>query len=208
MRRGLLLLLVVALLALPLALALRDLSRAILTQLMQLVWVVRAQLGTLPQTTLWGFLLVVVLVAAVGSLFGWSQRPPWPDRRPALVPGQVEELSRRIRRAAEGRYFRWALNRYVTNLTWEVMAYQERTTQRQYKRRLRAGETELPPGIHDFVESDSRLRPVAPRRPWRLLRRRQGARPAAWQPRPQATVEDVVGFLEEQMERGNDRGTC
>lgn len=206
MRRGLLLLLIMALLALPLALALRDLSQAILIELMQLVWVVRVQLAGLPQETVWGFLLVAILAAAVGSLFGWSQKPPGLDRGSARAPGHVTELSRWIRRAAESRYFRWTLNRYLTNLTWEVMAYRERTTQRRYRQRVRTGESELPPHILNFVESNSRLQPAVPPSPWRLLRRRDTARPRTGEAGAQATPEDVIRFLEEQMEVEHDRG--
>jgi hypothetical protein len=207
MRRGLLLLLIMALLALPLALALRDLSQAILTELMQLVWIVRVLMAGLPQETVWGFLLVAVLVAAVGSLFGWSQKPPELDRGSARVPGQVEELSRWIRRATEGRYFGWTLNQYLTNLTWEVMAYRERTTQRRYRRRVRTGESGLPPHILNFVESNSRLRPAPPSSLWRLLRRREPTRPMAGEAEAQAAPEEVIRFLEEQMEVKHDRGT-
>jgi hypothetical protein len=206
MRRGLLLLLV-ALLVLPMALALRDLSRVMLTELMRLIWLVRQQLQALPQMTVWGLLLVVVLVAAVGSLFGWSQAPPGTDGRFAAVPGQVQELSRWIRRAAEGRYFRWTLNRHMTDLIWEVMAYREGTTPRRLKQRVRTGEIELPPAILDFVESSGPLRPAEPRSLWSLLRRPKAApHSEANRPRARPALDEVVHFLEEQVEVDNDRG--
>jgi hypothetical protein len=208
MRRGLLLLLIVAVLVLPIALALRDFSRVMLIELMRLIWLVRQQLQALPQMTVWGLLLVVVLVAAVGSLFGWSQTPSGIDRGFARVPGQVWELNRWIRHAAEGRYFRWTLNRHMTNLIWEVLAYRERTTPRRLKQRVRAGEIELPPAILAFVESSGPLRPAAPRSLWSLLRRRwPKAAPhseAKW-PRARPALDEVVRFLEEQLEVENDR---
>lgn len=206
MRKGVLLLLIVALLALPLALALRDLSRSILTELMQWVWVVRVQLAGLPQTTVWGLLMAVALVAAFGSLVGWSRTPLGRDRESSPLPGQVQQLSRWIRRAAEGRYFGWTLNRYLTDLIWEVLAYRERTTPRRCRQRVRAGETELPPHILDFVESNSRLRPASARSLWHLLRHRAAASPATGRPRARPAMEDVIRFLEEQMEVEHDRG--
>lgn len=210
MRRALLLLLMVALLALPMALALRDLSRVMLTELMRLVWLVRQQLEGLPQMTVWGLLLVGVLVAATGSLFGWSQAPPTTDRGAARVPGQVQQLSRWIRRAAEGRYYRWTLNRHMTDLIWEVMAYRERTTPRRLKQRVRASEIQLSPLILDFVESSGPLRPVGPRSLWSLLRRHRpvtAARSEAKRPRTRPALDEVVRFLEEQLEVEYDRGS-
>ena len=208
MRRGLLLLLIVALLVLPMALALRDLSRVMLTELMRLIWLVRQQLQALPQRTVWGLLLVVVLVAAVGSLFGLSQTPPRNDRELGRAPGQVWELSRWIRRAAEGRYFRWTLNRHMTNLIWEVLAYRERTTPRRLKQRVRAGEIELPPAILDFVESSERLGPAERRSLWSLLRRRPetAAHADAKGSRARPALDEVVRFVEEQLEVEHDRG--
>lgn len=208
MRRALLLLLIVALLALPMALALRDLSRVMLTELMRLIWLLRQQLEGLPQVTVWGLLLVVVLVAAAGSLFGFSQAPPTIDRGATYVPGQVQQLSRWIRRAAEGRYFRWTLNRHMTDLIWEVMAYRERTTPRRLKQRVRAGEIELPPVIFDFVESSGPLRPAGTRSLWSLLRRRPPeviAHPEGKGRRTRPALDEVVRFLEEQLEVEYDR---
>lgn len=207
MRRVLLLLLIVAVLVLPMALALRDLSRVMLTELMRLSWLVRQQLQALPQMTVWGLLLVVVLVAGVGSLFGWSQRRPGTDGGFARAPGQVWELSRWILRAAEGRYFRWTLNRYIANLTWEVLAYRERTTPRRLKRRVRAGDIELPTAILDFVESSERLGPAESRSLWSLLRRQPEttAHSEAKGLRARPGLDEVVRFLEEQLEVENDR---
>jgi len=207
MRKGLLLILIVALLALPLALVLRDLSRAILTETMRLVWSARQQLEALSQTTIWGFLLVLVLVAAIGSLFGWSQTRLGRDRPTAVVLGRVQELSRWIRRATQGRYFRWTLDRYVTNLAWEVLAFRERTTPRRCKQRVRAGEIELPPGVLEFLESSVRLQPTPPRSLWRFLRRLAPGRSRTRLPRAQPALEDIVDFLEAQMEVEDDRGT-
>jgi hypothetical protein len=210
MKRGLVLLLIVALLAVPLALALRDISQMMFTELMRLVWMIRRQLEGLPQATLWGLLLVIVLVATVGSLFGWSQTTPGTARESARVPGQIRELSRWIRRSAERRYFRWTLSRYMTNLTWDVMAYREGTTPREIRRRVRAGETELPPAIRDFVEASGSLRAPAPRSLRHLLRRRRPEATAysgAKQPGGGPVLEDLVRFLEEQMEVEHDRGT-
>ncbi|MBN1955153.1 MAG: hypothetical protein JW900_08905 [Anaerolineae bacterium] len=200
-----LLLLLIALLALPLALVLRDLSQVILTELLRMIWVTRQQLDSLPQDTLWGLLLVAVLLVAVGSLFGQTRAHGAADGRPMLARGQVEELSRWIRRAAEGRYSRWTLNRYVSNLVWEVMAYRQHSTPQGLKRRFRAGEIQVPSLIAEYFESDSLLRPAESAGFWARLLRRSRAHAVPDRARP--TLEDVVRFLEEQLEVEHDRGT-
>lgn len=203
MRKALFLLLLIALLALPLALALRDLSRIMLTELMRLIWTVRRQLESLPQQTVWGLLLVAVLLVATGSLLGRSQAPRGAARQSTLPHGQVHELSRWIRYAAEERYAHWTLNHYVSSLAWEVMAYRQHTTPQRLKRRFRAGELQVPSLIVEYVESDSLLRPAESAGFWtRLLRR---PRAHAVQERPRPTIEDVVRFLEEQLEVEHDR---
>jgi len=208
MRRALLLLLIVALLALPLALALRDLSRMLLTELLRFVWLVRQQLESIPQSTVWGLLLVITVMAGIGSLFGWSRAPLGQDANWAHVSGQVRELSRWIRHAAEGPYSRWTLNRYVSNLLWEVMAYTERTTPRRLKQRFRSGDIELPPAVADYVESSNLLRPAAPANLWALLlrlRRSEAGRRTRPEAGPRPSVEEIVTFLEEQLEGAHDR---
>lgn len=205
MRKALLLLLLLALLALPLALAFRDLSRMLLTELLRMVWLTRRQLESLPQETVWGLLLVAVLVAAVGSLFGWSRLAPGVDAGPPDLPGHVQELSRWIRRAATGPYFRWTLHRYLSNLLWEVLAHRERSTPRRLKARFRAGDLDLPPAVDEYLNSDALLQAAARRGLWARLRRRPEPRPGRMPLRP--ALEEVVRFLEEQLEVEHDHGT-
>lgn len=205
MRKALLLLLLLALLALPLALVLRDLSQVLLIELMHMIWTVRQQLDSLPQETVWGLLLVVVLLVAAGSLFGRVRTSLEIDHGPMPPQGQVEELSRWIRRAAGGQYSRWTLNRYLSNLLWDVMAYRHHSTPPRLKRRFRAGEIQMPPLIAEYLESDSRLRRPQTTGFWARLLRRPRAQAARDRARP--ALEDVVRFLEEQLEVEHDRGT-
>ena len=213
MRRLLLLLLVVALLALPLALFLQDFSRMIVTELLNGIQVIRHRLESIPQTVIWELLAVLVVVAAIGSLFGWSRPPLGDDAKPPHVPGHIRELSLWIRRAAEGRYFRWTLNRYMRNLAWDIMAYRARTTPRRLKQRFRAGEIELPPFVADYVESASAMPPPSrpslrdllfPRPTWEAGRR---SRSEAGPVRSSPQLEALVQFLEDQLEVEHDPGT-
>lgn len=205
MRKALLLLLLIALLALPLALVMRDLSQMMLTELLRLIWTLRQRLENLPQHTVWGLLLVAILLVAIGSLFGRPQARLEALRKPLPSQGQVQELSRWIRRAVEGQYSRWTLNRYVSNLAWEIMAYRERTTPQKLKRRFRAGEISMPPLVIEYLESDRLLRPTAPAGFWaRLLR---PSHPEAEGGRAGPALEVVIRYLEEQLEVEHDRGT-
>jgi hypothetical protein len=204
-RKVLLLLLLVALLALPLALAFRDISRMLLTELLRLVWLTRRQLESLPQETVWGLLLVAVLVAAVGSLFGWSRLAPGVDAGPPDLPGHVQELSRWLHRAAAGPYFRWTLHRYLSNLLWEALAHRERSTPHRLKARFRAGDLDLPPVVDECLNSDALLRPATRRGLWARLRRRPEPRPSRTPLHP--ALEEVIRFLEEQLEVEHDPGT-
>lgn len=212
MRRLWLVLLVVALLALPLALYLQDFSRMLLTELLSVFWLIRHQLESIPQTSAWQLLAVLVVVVAIGSLFGWSRSPLGDDAEPVQVPGHVRELSLWIRRAAEGRYFRWTLKRYVRNLAWEIMAYRARTTPRRLQQRFRAGDLELPPVVADYVRSaDALSSPPRPR--LRDLFSRPGgeAQDAPPSEDGQASLaprlETLVQFLEDQLEVEHDPGT-
>jgi hypothetical protein len=212
-RRLLLLLLVVALLALPLALFLQDFSRMMLTELLNGIRLLRHRLEGIPQTVVWELLAVLVVVAAIGSLFGWSRPPLGDDAEPPHVPGHVRELSLWIRRAAERRYFRWTLNRYVRNLAWDIMAYRARTTPRRLKHRFRSGDLELPSHVAEYIESANTLPP--PSRPG--LRELLFSRPGqAAEQHPRAggatvraapQLEALVQFLEDQLEVEHDPGT-
>jgi NADH:ubiquinone oxidoreductase subunit 5 (subunit L)/multisubunit Na+/H+ antiporter MnhA subunit len=208
----LLLLLVVALLALPLALFLQDFSRMIVTELLNGIQVIRHRLESIPQTVIWELLAVLVVVAAIGSLFGWSRPPLGDDAKPPHVPGHIRELSLWIRRAAEGRYFRWTLNRYMRNLAWDIMAYRARTTPRRLKHRFRAGDLDLPPFVAEYVESANIL--PAPSRPSlrELLFSRPGQeagqhlRSGTGSVRPSPQLEALVQYLEDQLEVEHDPG--
>lgn len=212
MKKAWLVLLAVALLALPLALYLQDFSRMLLTELFSIFWLFRHKLESIPQTSAWELLAVLVVVVAAGSLFGWSRSPLGDDAEPAQVPGHVRELSLWIRRAAEGRYFRWTLRRYVRNLAWEIMAYRARTTPRRLQQRFRAGELELPPSVAEYVRSASAL-PSTSRpslRDWLFSRpgpeARDGARAGAGQESLAPDLESLVQFLEDQLEVEHDPG--
>ncbi len=200
MKRALLVLVLLLLLAAPLVVVFRDLGRLVTLEAMRLVWTVRLLLEGLPQFGLWLALLVIILATAVANLAGRPARASGDeDGAPAESPGQVWELSRWIRRAAMGEYSRWTLHRYVEGLLWEAMATHQGASAAELKRRYRAGELAVEPDVAAFLEAAERkrFRRAAGRGGClRFLRLRAGARPSV------PPLERIAAFMEEQLAPG------
>ncbi len=200
MRKRLLPLALILLLALPLVLLLRDFARDVLVvELFRFYWGARILFESLPQLPLWGLLLVTVVVIALRSLRrGKRREAPHPGREPEPA-GQVRTLARWIERAAEGEYFRWSLAQHLGGLAWDVMAYREQTTLAVLKARLQAGRLDLPPVVEAYLRAQQ-TRHFAPTSG--IL----GALRARLQPAPPASAPDpelarVVEFLQDQLSR-------
>ena len=108
-------------------------------------------------------------------------------------------LTRWIRRADEGEYFKWSLAQHLGELAWQAMAYRNRTTARQLKHQLRAGNLDLPPVVMDYLRSAPGPRVNASAGFLPRLRRRLSRDLA---PAPDTDLEEVVRFLEGQLEIG------
>lgn len=196
--RRVLVLLALLLLAVPLALAFRDLGRLVTAEAIRLIWMVRILVEGLPQVGLWVALLALILATALSNLAG--PRPaPREDGSPADSPGQVGEMYRWIRRASLGEYSRWTLHRYLEGLAWEVLATRHGTGTVELRRRFRAGELALDPDIAAFLEAAGHRTFRATSGPWawlrRLLRGEAARRPAT------PPLERIVEFMEEQLAR-------
>lgn len=200
MKRALLVVALLVLLAAPLALAFRDFGQLVSAEVVRIAWTVRLLLEGLPQAGLWGALLALVLITALSSLVDFSQPAAEDDDRPVEAVGRVWEISQRLRRAAMGTYARWALQRYLEDLVFEAMAARRGGNALELKRRFRAGQLAVDPDIAAFLEEAAQRRFRVPRRPgnWlrRLLRGEHGDRPEI------PTLERVVEFIEGQLAPG------
>jgi hypothetical protein len=190
-------LLLILLLALPLAGFFQGwVQEVLLIELARTYWSLRLLVESLPQVGLWGSFLTIVLLVAVGSLgIGWKPEKRQPVQWTARE-SQIQTLARWIQHADEGEYFHWSLNQYLSTLLSEVLAHREHITPAAVRRRLRAGQIDLPPDVEVYLQT------------WRpgrshLARRRfqwRTSRATASEP----SLESVVRFLEEQMEGSYD----
>lgn len=204
MRRRLLLLGLILLLAAPLMLVLRDFAReAIVVPLLYVLWLGRLLFQSIPQPLLWSLFLTLVLFVAVRSL-GKRERPARGTRETeAESPGRVRVWARRVQLAARGDYSRWRLAHYLRKLILDVLAHRERLTPEQLKRRLGTGEVGAPPAVQAYLRAG--LMPM-PSGPLGLLSRlRQQLRSRARISPLDADLESAVQFLENQLEVSHDR---
>jgi hypothetical protein len=197
MRRAILVLALLLLLAAPLVLVFRDLGRLVTLEAMRIALTLRLWLEGLPQLGLWVALLAVILATAVTTLAGRSEPAPGGGGRPADAPGQVWTLSRWVHRAAVSSYSRWTLSRYLEGLTWDTIAARHGVAAAKLRRRFRAGELALDPDIAAFL-ADASQRPTRPEvQLWawlhRLLRGRAMDRPAL------PSLERIADYLEAQL---------
>ncbi len=198
------------LLILLLALALQGFARDVfLVELGRAYWEVRALFESLPQVAVWALLLVALLVMATKSLFRRRRLSRKSEEEEVATTGRVLVLTRQIRHASRGDYYKWSLARYLGDLACEVMAHQERATPEQLKRRLRAGTLDLPPtvsaGVRDYLEFGRAPLPTTSAGAFSRLRARwqTGAQPSASDP----TLERVVEFLEERLKEASGGST-
>ena len=199
MRKRLLAITLVALLAIPLALVLRDFVRDVfVVEFLRVLWAGRILFESLPQWPMWVLLLLVLVFIAAGSL-GRVTKPVQKEKEPEVAhQGQVQALARWIRRTTQGTYFRWRLANYLGKLAWDVMAYRAHTTPQVLKQRQRAGRLDMPPVVQEYLQSTQAIDFVAPPSFLSRLRARlgRGASFAAYDP----ALESVIQFLEAELE--------
>lgn len=199
MRTRLLVLALVLILAIPLALLLRDFVRdVLLVEVWRVFWGVRILFESLPQLLVWALLLVALLVLAVHTLRPRRQILPDETRQRAASSGRVQVLSHWIDRTSQGEYFKHSLAQHLGGLAWEVMAQREHTVPERLRQRLRMGELDLPPAVEAYLQSGQ-----APGAPVsfgflsRLRLRLSGSDPAT---RIDPALPAVIRFLEDQLE--------
>jgi len=204
MRRRLLLLGLILLLAAPLMLVLRDFAReAIVVPLLYVLWLGRLLFRSIPQPLLWSLFLTLVLFVAVRSLGKRGGSVGGMREAEAESPGRVRVWARRIQLAARGDYSRWRLAHYLRKLILDVLGHRERLTPEQLKRRLGTGEVHAPPAVQAYLRAGLMPMPSGPIGLLSRLRQRLRlrARPSPLDP----DLESAVQFLENQLEVPHDR---
>lgn len=197
-------LLLVLLLAIPLALLLRPLVREVLVVELLRFWAgIQLLYQSLPQLPIWLAFLAFSLLFALFSLARGRWRLRTEDEPLARREGQVQTLARWIHHARQSEYYKWRLAQHLDKLAWQVMAYREGTTHQELKDRLRAGHLDLPPAVLAYLQVHNKG-PIA--EPGGLLSRLdRRLRLGGGEPPFDPDLEEVVRFLEEQMEVHRDR---
>lgn len=141
--------------ALVLALALGEqLREAVVTPILYVVWAVGGFLGSFPQAIYWAVFITAALALALGSLhtrIQISQPGPYTAEKAAL--SHVMILSRRVRDAELGAYFRRRLARHLLNLTLQAKGYHEVLSSQETRTLLQSGRLRLPAGGTTYLES-------------------------------------------------------
>jgi hypothetical protein len=182
---------------------LRDVVREVIViPLLYVLWMGRLLLRSVPQALFWFAFVIVAFFLVLGSLVRGWRSPPEPHSVGRRFPGQVSVWAKRIRLMAAGGYTGWYFGQHVEKLIVTVLAYRERLNTRETRRRIRAGDLEVPPEVQAYFCIV--LMPSRRRWPLGLLSRfrfrpRKGA-----QGMPSSGLERVVGFLEDQLEVGYD----
>ncbi len=183
-----------------LTLLLRGLVRElIILPLLQLYWVVRILLESIPQLLLWSLFVGVALLIAGGSLIGWRRAQERAEAAQREQPGRVAAWARWIRQAEEGDYSRWRLAHRLGGLALDLLAYRQQCPPEQVKRQLEEGSLAMPPEVRAYLQAGLGRGLWGPSSHLSLLwRRLRGAPP----PSPlDVELEAVIRFLETQLER-------
>jgi hypothetical protein len=193
----------VLLLTVLLVLALRDVVREVIViPLLYVLWMGQLLLRSVPQALFWFAFVIVAFFLALGSLVRGKSPPPEPHPVGRRFSGQVSAWAKRVRLMAAGGYTGWYFGQHVEKLIVTVLAYRERLSTGETRRRIKAGDLEVPPEVQAYFGIV--LMPSRRRWPLGLLSRfRFRPRVGAQRMLP-GGLERVVWFLEDQLEVGYD----
>jgi hypothetical protein len=125
----------------------------IVSPLLYLLWLLRLELESLPQSYLWIALLAVGVLLAIRSLFAGASPRGW---RPPLDwdrGGPVETLTRWVDLAARSDYYKWRIAQRLGELTLEALAQHQRTSPDHIQRQLDAGRLDAPPDVQAYLRA-------------------------------------------------------
>lgn len=192
------------LLTILLVIVFQDVVREVVVEpLWDIIVIGKALLGYIPQGVFWTLFLLTALYLAAKSLAGRR----WPPRsRPteAQHPGQVSVWGRRIHLVTRGDYSRWYFLQNLGKLIVGVLADRERLEAREIRRRLKAGELDVPPEVQACVQAEltadvSRRFSDIVLRLWQRVKLRP--RKVSFD----SDLERIIQFLEHQLEVPHDR---
>ena len=203
MRRRILLIGLVLLVATPLMLALRGFAReVIVVPLLHLLLIGQIFFNAIPQLLFWVVFIAFALLIAMESLIRRRQIAQELPEIEMARRGRVENLARRIERAKEGEYFRWSFSRYLRELALVVLADRHRTTPEQIRQSLRTGRLNAPPEVHTLLQVGPAPPSSLPLGLFRTLRYR--LRPSVKTSPPDPNLKNIVAFLEDQLDVRHD----
>lgn len=204
-RRRLFILILVILLVAVMALTLNDyIQERIAPGLLSWMWGVWIMSSGFPQVMTWAFFVAAIPVIAIFSLV--RARPSVEDSpylEEAKPVGQVQTLTRWIRQAPEGDYFRLRLVRHLSKLALDILEYKERAAPGRIREAVENGRFDIDADIRDYLKTGWRKRALATkvtssgRKQLSQLARRASRRDEPWR---DPMTEKVIRFLETELE--------
>jgi membrane protein implicated in regulation of membrane protease activity len=199
-RTGLLLLALVSLLAIPLALAFRNVARdEIVIPLMYFLWQVGIFLRGFDALLWW----VAFLVAAVFLFWRSLGRVARPTSRlhtgEPVTTGRVAFWATQIEKANRSGYVRWQLQRDLAHIALEMVAHGQQASVSRSGQETDIEELGAPPDVHAFLRAgldrpDSSSTGIFARWTSRSRRDKQVSP-------PHSDLERVVEFMEDRVSR-------
>lgn len=105
-------------------------QKMIVSPVMYLVWLLGLLYRAIPQSLIWGGVMVIVFLILLSSLINISP-PRWrPRKRKRIEPGPIESLAENIQKFDQGIYFRWMLANRLGAIARDWLAYRERFEKR------------------------------------------------------------------------------
>ena len=191
MRRRLLSLALILILAGLLTLGLQEYTRQLIMPFLFTVWIGQLLFETIPQVIIWGIFVAIAVMIAGRSLFKRSASLPTAPRSQPPPEGRIASWARLIEQSKRETYYRWQLAQPLQELAIDILAYRQRSTPRQIKQQLVANPLDLPPEIQAYLQASMTSFS-------HLLADRSRFRPA---PTPlDLALEEIVQYLEDQLD--------
>ncbi len=172
----------------------------ILLPLAELFWRFQLSLSAVPENVFWALLIACVVLI---SLIGLLSCLRFTARSTIMIPvhlGPVESLARDLQNLERGPYFQWVVANRLGELAQSILALREQNTEfrpRSMRRGFQNSEWRVPLDIQAYLEAGLDRSLSQPSRRRLFLRK----------PEPPFAINlnQVIEFLENQMERHNER---
>lgn len=210
LKRVLLIVAAILVLALPLMFLLEDFVRdAVVTPMAYATWLVSVIVDALPDAYLLGFGVAVVLYVAVRSLFRDNERPVRSQIPYTPTEGAATTWLRKLRLVTRGSYSEQRLEQQIGQLLLRIVAYENRCSTRDAGQLVQDGEIDLPTELRKYLRAAlSHRLPRSPKLLERLkaLLSGRGPRRAAGQSIT-AELDAVLDYVEKELKiRSSEEG--